>query len=94
MIEFADWLSRTRFLYLSSFASQDFVLNLCARGVPALASFRWNIDDSMARRHSQAFYEELFQRRSIEDALFRAWNRMFGQYRVDRVWASMQLVMG
>jgi hypothetical protein len=93
--EFAKWLSRTRFVYMSSClgSSQDFVFNLCMHGVPALAGFRWNIDDEMAKRHSQTFYEELFRRRSIEEALFWTWNRMYGRHRANRVWASSQLVM-
>ncbi len=93
--DFARWLSRTRFVYMSSCrgSSQDFVFNLCLHGVPALAGFRWNIEDTMAGEHSKTFYENLFKRRSIDDALHQTWNYMFGRYRKNRVWAATQLVM-
>ncbi len=93
--EVAQWLSRTRFVYMSSCksASQDFVFSLCAQGVPALAGFRWGIEDKSAIEHSRNFYRGLFEHRSIEAALFKTWNHMYGRHRGERVWASSQLVM-
>jgi hypothetical protein len=93
--DFARWLRRTRFMYLSSCrgSSQGFVYDLCKQRVPAVAGFRWNIDDDKAQRHSQTFYEELFATRSIEAALFAAWNHMYGRHRKNPVWAASQLVL-
>lgn len=94
-IEFAKWLNRTHFVYMSSCegSAQDFAFNLCQHGVPALTGFRWVVKDDMAKLHSETFYEELFRCRSIEEALYFTWNHMYGCHPMDRVWASSQLVM-
>jgi hypothetical protein len=93
--EFAKWLVQTRLVYMSSCrgSSQDFVFNLCNHAIPAVTGFRWNIEDTIADEHCRTFYEELFHRRSIEDALYKTWNHMFGIDRESKVWASSQLVM-
>jgi hypothetical protein len=93
--EVATWLSRTRFVYMSSCrgSSQDFVFHFCKCNVPAVAGFRWDVDDARAREHSQLFYQELIDRRSLEDAFVETWKHMYGKYRMDRVWTSTELVV-
>jgi DNA-binding NarL/FixJ family response regulator len=93
--EISSWLSRSRFVYMSSClgSSQDFVFNLCKSNVPAVAGFRWNVDDGMAREHSRTFYQELLARRSLEGAFVETWKQMYGKYKMDRVWAAPELIV-
>ena len=93
--DFAAWLSRTRFIYMSSCmgSSQDFVFQLCKHDVPAVAGFRWPIEDKDAVAYSEAFYRALFARRSIEAAVHDTWLHLYGQHRGKSTWASSQLVM-
>lgn len=91
----ADWLKRSRFVYLSSCNSstRDFVFNLCAHQVPAMSGFRWKVQDELAWEHSAHFYKLLLEHRSIEDASQETWLAMFGDHGMDPVWASSQFVI-
>jgi hypothetical protein len=92
---FAKWLAQTQLVYMSSCrgSSPAFVYDMCTREVAAVTGFRWNIKDDTAVHHSRRFYEELFKRRSIEEALHHTWNHMYECYSKDRVWISSELVM-
>jgi hypothetical protein len=92
---FAEWLQHTRLIVMSSCygSSQAFVYNLCEYQVAAVTGFRWTIGDHTAGVHSRRFYEELFRRRSIEDALRETWKYMYDSHYDDRVWISSELVM-
>jgi CheY-like chemotaxis protein len=92
---FAKWLARSRLVYMSSCdsSSDDFVFALCKQAVPAVTGFRWGIEDQTALEHCKHFYVQLFQRRSLEHAMFSTWNHMYERDRANRIWASSQLVM-
>ena len=98
IMQFALWLRRAqvRFVNLSSCHSSeaDFVFHLAEQHVPAVAGFRWNVDDEKAKEYTKAFYTRLLEgKKSLEYAFLEARQDMRGKYRTNPIWAAPVLVM-
>jgi hypothetical protein len=94
--EFAMWLDHTRFVYLSSCRnSEDHIgFDLARHGVPALVSFRWNIEDDKASEYARTFYEALLEEPpSLEQTFMKARHEMHERYRENRIWAALMLIL-
>jgi CheY-like chemotaxis protein len=95
---FARWLDRSSFVYLSSCESseEDFVFEMASAQVPAVAGFRWKIDDAVAPEYALKFYDHLFHdpaEISFEDAFFRARCDLYESHPKHKVWAAPVLVV-
>ena len=93
---FANWLTQTQFLFLSSCHSSEegFVFEMARNYVPAVLGFRWDIRDDLAADYAARFYESLFRFRSIESAFVAARNSVRKDHGVkEQVWAAPMLVL-
>jgi hypothetical protein len=94
---FTFWLrgAGVQFVYLSSCHSsaEAFVFNLAKQHVPAVAGFRWDIEDTMAVKYTKCFYKHLFEKRSLEYAFLDARKDLYCEQRFNPVWAAPMLVM-
>lgn len=95
---FAEWLRHTHFVYLSSCESseEDFVYEMANAQVPAVAGFRWKIDDAVAPEYAMKFYGHLFDNEhevSLEDAFLLARRDLHESHRQHKVWAAPVLVI-
>jgi CHAT domain-containing protein len=94
--EMAAWLSSARLFYLSSCCdpSDRLVFSLAAQGIPAVAGFRWSIDDPMAAEFARCFYQELLTGSgSLQAAFLKARQELHARYSNDRVWISPLLAL-
>ncbi|ANH67473.1 CHAT domain-containing protein [Mitsuaria sp. 7] len=95
MNKIAAWLKGVRFVFLSGCSSshRDFVVQLCARNVPALSGYPWPVTENVAWEHSGHFYRRLLDSCSIEEALQKSWMDMYADHRENWAWASSQFVI-
>ena len=96
--QFAGWLGKSQFVSLSSCESseEDFVYEMASAQVPAIAGFRWKIEDAVAPEYAMKFYKYLFDADhdySLEDAFFRARRDLYNSHRKHKVWAAPVLVV-
>jgi hypothetical protein len=95
--DFAAYLTRTRFLFLSSCqSSQDsFVLALARCNVVAVAGYRWPVHDRQASRYAVSFYHHLFndKERCLQHAFLDARRDAFNEFRNDTIWAAPVLMI-
>ncbi|SEL89381.1 CHAT domain-containing protein [Roseateles sp. YR242] len=91
----AAWLNGVRFVFLSGCSSshRDFVVQLCARNVPALSGYPWPVMENVAWEHSAHFYRRLLDSCSIEEALQKSWMDMYADHQENWAWASSQFVI-
>jgi len=96
--EFARWFQagKPRFFYLSSCesAAQDFVFELAVwAGLPAVAGFRWRVDEEAALHYALSFYRHLLEIRCLELAFTEARKDARKAGEQDLTWASATLVI-
>ena len=98
--DFASWVEKSRFVFLSSCesAGAEFVLKTIEWTVPAIVGFRWPIGDLPAKLFATKFYKYLLDDaevdRHLEYAFFKAKQDLHEAYPAGRpVWASPVLVM-
>lgn len=94
---FSAWLrmAKTRFIYLSSCHSseEEFVFELVKNRVPSVLGFRWDIDDLLAEKHTERFYNHLRKNRSLEHAFLNTRKDMHNDYIKEIIWAAPVLIM-
>jgi hypothetical protein len=93
---FANWLTDTQFLFLSSCHSSEegFVFEMARNYVPAVLGFRWDIRDDLAADFATKFYQNLFGFRSIESAFVAARGNVRSAHGAqEQIWAAPMLVM-
>lgn len=95
IVKFSSWLRQTRFVFLSSCqsAEEEFVFSLVEHQVPAVAGFRWKVDDELAAEYASSFYDHLFKERSLERTFLKACQASHDQHEDDRIWASPMLIV-
>ncbi len=85
-----------QFVYLSSCKSSadGFVFEL-AKIVPAVAGFRWVVEENAAFEYSKSFYHHLLKERCLEVAFWRARKEIHeqAQFQRDLVWAGAMLIL-
>jgi hypothetical protein len=96
--QFAGWLTKSHFVYMSSCESseEDFVYEMANAQVPAVAGFRWKIEDAVAPEYAMKFYKYLFDAEhdySLEDAFFKARCDLYNSHRKHKVWAAPVLIV-
>jgi hypothetical protein len=59
--QFAGWLTRSSFVYLSSCESAEngFIQALAAKPIPTIVGYRWKVSDYGAKAFAKKFYENL-----------------------------------
>ena len=95
---FSIWLRShrsTRLIYLSSCHSSEegFIFQLARHSIPAIIGFRWEVGDDMAAKHSETFYQHLFEEKNLEYAFLKTRNQMYQDHKNDRIWAAPMLVL-
>lgn len=93
--KFAESLSRTRLLVLSSCASANkgFMFELAKYQIPAVLGFRTEIEDDLARKFSKYFFRNLFELRSIDRAFFQARKELYENDNAHCAWTNPILVL-
>jgi hypothetical protein len=100
-IEATDFASEfceiPRFVYLSSCESSadDFVFQLARNGIPAVAGFRWGVEENAAYDYAKSFYKHLFEKRCLEEAFWKARKEIHDDRdrEQNHIWAAAMLVI-
>ena len=94
--EFAHYLGKTQFLFLSSCegSQEAFAFEMARNRMPAVLGFRGGVDDRHVPLFVDTFYKRLFSSRSIESAFVATRRKMWKRPGVDNpLWASPILVL-